>query len=106
MLANIELISDLLSKAKVQIAQEEYEQAQDTVKRLEQAIKAIFAHDNFDKNLFLLPSSENLSLRTVLLEADEFFQNEIKILTNNSKKVVDELSSIKAANKMKKAYGA
>ena len=105
MLADVELLKNLLSKAKIQIEQEEYEQAQGTIKQVDQAVKALFAHDDFDKNLFLLPSSENLPLRTILLEVDNFFKNEIKTLSNNSKQVVDELSSIKAANKMKKAYG-
>ena len=99
-------LNKLLLEAKELLKQQEYEQAQNAIKQLHEAVELLFSSESFDKNLFLSSREENLSLKTTLLEIDAFFQREVKSLTLSSKQVVEELSSLKAANKMKKAYGA
>lgn len=105
MLADIQLLNKLLLKAKALLAIEEFEQANDVILQLHQTVELIFANEAFDKNMFSSTSDENLPLKTILLEIDDFFQREVKNLSLTSQQVVEKLSSFKAANKMKKAYG-
>lgn len=105
MSVNIQLLNKLLLNAKESLKQKEYERANDEIKQLHKAIGLLFSHEEFSKNMFSSPSGENLPLRKLLLEIDDFFQREVQGLTITSQEVVDELSSLKAANKMKKAYG-
>lgn len=99
-------LNQLLLEAKELLNQQEYEQAQHAIKQLHQAMELLFSSESFDKNLFLSTSEENLALKSTLLQIDDFFKQEVENLTLSSQQVVKELSSLKAANKMKKAYGA
>lgn len=106
MLVNQQQLSQTLEKAKTMISSQEFEQANEQITQLQQLMTALFTSADFDKTIFLHPSEENLPMRELLIEIDSFLQNEVKNLTLTSQNIVKELSSLKTATKMKKAYGA
>jgi len=106
MLANQQQLSQTLEQAKKLIAEQEFEQASEQVTLLHQLMTALITGADFDREIFLHPDEDNLALRQLLIDIDNFLQHEVKNLTLASQNIVKELSSLKTANKMKKAYGA
>ncbi|MCO4798657.1 MAG: hypothetical protein KC484_05560 [Colwelliaceae bacterium] len=103
---NLSEVNTLYLKCQSLLVEQEYEKVSKIVPELQQSLMLVFEDEDFKNSVFINQSLAFKSHQKLLISVNTFLDEEVINLTLLFENIKSELTSMKTADKMKKAYGA